>query len=75
MGAWAGKRQRSCANMDNARSLDQSCLQNAELVANPRCLVTDREDWSKMKSRIAILLSNLSVGGGENGSAVSTTPT
>src|SRR5216684_9143178 len=31
MGAWAGKRQRPCANMDNARSLDQSCI-NHEFV-------------------------------------------
>src|SRR5712692_10491069 len=26
MGAWASKRQRPCANMDNARSLEQSCV-------------------------------------------------
>ena len=26
MGAWAGKRERPRANMDNARSLDQSCI-------------------------------------------------
>jgi hypothetical protein len=33
MGAWAGKRQRPCANMDNARSLDQSCV-NQEFIEN-----------------------------------------
>jgi hypothetical protein len=33
MGAWAGKRQRPCANMDNARSLDQSCV-NHEFIEN-----------------------------------------
>jgi hypothetical protein len=31
MGAWAGKRQRPCADLDNARSLDQSCV-NHELI-------------------------------------------
>ncbi len=33
MGAWAGKRPRPCANMDNARSLDQSCV-NHEFIEN-----------------------------------------
>jgi hypothetical protein len=33
MGAWAGERQRPCANMDNARSLDQSCV-NHEFIEN-----------------------------------------
>jgi hypothetical protein len=35
MGAWAGKRQRPCANMDNARSLDQSCVNHEFIESKP----------------------------------------
>src|SRR6202023_3523141 len=35
MGAWAGKRQRPCANMDNARSLDQSCVNHEFIKSKP----------------------------------------
>src|ERR1700681_3374191 len=35
MGAWAGKRQRPCANMDNARSLDQSCVDHEFIKSKP----------------------------------------
>jgi hypothetical protein len=35
MGAWAGKRQRPCANMDNARSLDQRCVNHEFIKSKP----------------------------------------
>jgi exodeoxyribonuclease III len=35
VGAWAGKRQRPCANMDNARSLDQSCVNHEFIESKP----------------------------------------
>jgi len=35
MGAWAGKRQRPRANMDNARSLDQSCVDYEFIKSEP----------------------------------------
>ena len=35
MGAWAGKRQRPCTNMDNARSLDQSCVNHEFIKSKP----------------------------------------
>src|SRR6202049_3623927 len=35
MAAWAGKPQRPCANMDNARSLDQSCVNHEFIKSKP----------------------------------------
>src|SRR6266481_3204910 len=35
MGAWAGKRQRPCTNMDNARSLAQSCVNYEFIKSKP----------------------------------------
>ena len=35
MGAWAGKRERPCANMDNARSLDQNCVNHEFIESEP----------------------------------------
>src|SRR5580700_8388806 len=36
MGAWAGKRQRPCANMDSARSLNESCVNYELIKSKPR---------------------------------------
>jgi hypothetical protein len=35
MGAWAGKRERPRPNMDNPRSLDQSCVNHEFIESKP----------------------------------------
>src|SRR6266478_6770131 len=62
MGAWPGKRQRPCANMDNARSLDQSCVNHEFIKSKPlgtkRCSGTLQDFCQHPPSAWAIAAKN-----------------